>query len=218
MSEPELAPGWDFFRDSESRIPIPGILGWVFSFWARSKNHENPEIPGIGIGKWKPQKNPEKSREQNPGYPKIPEIGIWILKSRKNFWPLRYTEDFLSRGSGFFSWDEISRQKANSECIINVEELVELNLKTGAWGLKPLVGTVAPTHSPKIMWPVRSKTLSVIFGLSVSATPPTSGFEASDPDLRIQLVENYTFSDKKNQSGRSFSELSISLTTFLQDM
>ena len=32
----ELASGWD--------------LGSGFLYWARSKNPENPEIPGIGIG------------------------------------------------------------------------------------------------------------------------------------------------------------------------
>ena len=35
---------------SGSRIPIPGIRDRDFLFWARSKNTENPEIPGIGIG------------------------------------------------------------------------------------------------------------------------------------------------------------------------
>ena len=33
-----------------SRIRIPGIRDRDFLFWARSKNPENPEIPGIGIG------------------------------------------------------------------------------------------------------------------------------------------------------------------------
>ena len=36
-----------FFRDSRSQIPIPGIRDRDFLFWARSKNPENPEIPGI---------------------------------------------------------------------------------------------------------------------------------------------------------------------------
>ena len=50
-----------------------------FLFRARSKNHD---IPGIGI--WKPQKIPKKSREQNPENALIQGIGIWIWESRRN--------------------------------------------------------------------------------------------------------------------------------------
>ena len=49
----ELAKNQSWLRDeifSGSRIPIPGIWDRDFLFWARSKNPENPEIPGIGIG------------------------------------------------------------------------------------------------------------------------------------------------------------------------
>ena len=46
------------------------------------------------------------------------------------------------------------------------------------------------------------KTISIIFGLCVGATPPTSGFEASDPDFWKQLVElykmYYTLFSRKN--------------------
>ena len=45
-----------FFRDPNFRD---------FLFWARSKNRENPEIPGIGIGILKPLKNPEKIPSAN---------------------------------------------------------------------------------------------------------------------------------------------------------
>ena len=38
-----------FFRDPQSLIPIPGIGDGDFSFWARSKNSREVEIPGIGI-------------------------------------------------------------------------------------------------------------------------------------------------------------------------
>ena len=41
--------GMVFF--SRFPVPIPGIWDRDFLFWARSKNPENPEIPGIGI--WK---------------------------------------------------------------------------------------------------------------------------------------------------------------------
>ena len=65
---------WDFLG---SQIPNPDP--WDsdsdrdFLFWARSKNLENPEIPGIGIGILKSRKNSEKipsaksRKSQNPG-------------------------------------------------------------------------------------------------------------------------------------------------------
>ena len=58
-----------FFRDQD------------FLFWAKSKNPENPEILGIGIGILKSLKIPKKSRVKNPENPEIPGIGI--RKSRK---------------------------------------------------------------------------------------------------------------------------------------
>ena len=42
--------GMGFFRDPESRIPIPEIRDRDFLFWARSKNPDYPEISEIGIG------------------------------------------------------------------------------------------------------------------------------------------------------------------------
>ena len=55
------------------------------------------------------------------------------------------------------------------------------------------------------------KTLSVIFALCVGATAPTRGFEASDPDFRIQLDElykmYYTLFFDENQIDISYFEL-----------
>ena len=45
-------------------IFIPGVRD--FSFWARSKNLENPEIPGVKIGIWKALKKPEGKKIPNP--------------------------------------------------------------------------------------------------------------------------------------------------------
>ena len=151
---------WDFLG---SQIPNPDP--WDsdsdrdFLFWARSKNLENPEIPGIGIGILKSRKNSEKIpsaksrrlgsrfensekfRVKNPENLKIPGIGIIFLSLgifipglRDFFFGLeifisgiytkspgfgiflssRYPREFLSPGSGLFSWDGISRQKASS--------------------------------------------------------------------------------------------------------
>ena len=63
----ELAQGWDF-------LEIPNARD--FLFWARLKNPENPEIPGIGIGIWKSRKIPKKSRVKNPENPEIPGSGF----------------------------------------------------------------------------------------------------------------------------------------------
>ena len=65
--------GMRFFRDPESQIPIPGILDRDFLIWARSKNPENSEIPGIRILISKPRKS-GKSRVRNPKNPGIPGI------------------------------------------------------------------------------------------------------------------------------------------------
>ena len=94
-------------------IPILGIPGRDFLFWAKSRNLENPEILVIGIGILKPLRNPECK----------------ILKSRKNyiFYLREIWGDFLSPGSGFFSWDGISRQKAPS--VYNKQTCVILNIR-----------------------------------------------------------------------------------------
>ena len=80
-----------FFRDPQSRIPIPGIRDRGFLFWARSKNLENPkkkpERKILRIPKKsqkKNRRNPKKSRKKNPKNRKMPEIGIGIIKPRKN--------------------------------------------------------------------------------------------------------------------------------------
>ena len=62
------ASGWNF---SGSLFPIPGIWHRDFSFWAESKNTENPKSRGAGF------KNLEKK-------PEIPGTGIKISKSREN--------------------------------------------------------------------------------------------------------------------------------------
>ena len=86
----------------------------IFSgFWARSKNPEDPEIPGIGI--W-------KSREKNPKIPRI-EISksgfenprdLCKIPGIRDFLPSRYPVDFYPRDRDFLSWNGIYRQKANS--------------------------------------------------------------------------------------------------------
>ena len=98
--------GMGFFRDPEFPIPIPGIRKRDFLFWARSKN---PEFPGIGFGIWKPQKIPEKSREQTPENPKIPGIGVWIWKFRKNpeiysFWRVSVKSKKISTKEFSLEW------------------------------------------------------------------------------------------------------------------
>ena len=87
-----LALGWDFFGISN---PDPEFL-----FWARSKNPENP---------W--------DRDRDFKTSKTPGDQDWDLKipkkSRENsraFSLSGYPGDFfLSPGSGFVSWDGISR-------------------------------------------------------------------------------------------------------------
>ena len=88
---------------SGSRIRYPDLR--YFLLWARSKNSENPEIPGIGIGNWESRKKlsgdrdrdfktSRKSRVQNPENIEISgfftfEIGIfyvgWDIQTRSLF-------------------------------------------------------------------------------------------------------------------------------------
>ena len=51
---------WDFLFLATSKIPRIGLLKILKK--SRVKNPENLKIQGIGIGIWKPRKNPEKSR------------------------------------------------------------------------------------------------------------------------------------------------------------
>ena len=97
---PRVGFGMVIFRDPESRIRDRNFL-----FWARSKNPEIPESPGIGIEILKSGKIPseksrkfrnhgdrdralktsKKSRVRNSENAEIPGIGIWIWKFRKYF-------------------------------------------------------------------------------------------------------------------------------------
>ena len=70
-----------FFRDRDfsfrarSKTPEnPEILG--IEIWKSRKNPENLKIPGIGIGIWKPLKIPKKSRGQNLENPEIWDSGL----------------------------------------------------------------------------------------------------------------------------------------------
>ena len=58
-----------------------------------------------------------------------------------------------------------------------------MKLKITSVNLKPIRNASRDVHV--------AKTLSVIIELSVGATPPTSGFEVSDPDFLKQLVDIY---------------------------
>ena len=65
-----------------------------FLFWARSKNHQNPEIPGIGIFNFGLDRKITKSRKITKIFiPGIFIFGIGIFISG--------IRDFLSSGSGF---------------------------------------------------------------------------------------------------------------------
>ena len=131
-------------RDPESRIPNPdpeslisGIQDRNFLFWARSKNFENPEIPGIGI--FKPPKNPEeicsvKSQKSRGSRSEFENPDQILSRKSRNFIPWIFAESpgymlnprdsgffnfgipkgFFISGIGIFSWDGISRQKATS--------------------------------------------------------------------------------------------------------
>ena len=78
--------GMEFFRD--------------LLIWARSKNPENPEIPGIGIVIWKSRKNRENLE--------IPVIGIVIWKLRTRVKNPGFPK---SLGSGFFRGMGYSEKK-----------------------------------------------------------------------------------------------------------
>ena len=71
------------------------------------------------------------------------------------------------------------------------QKIVELRV------IKPVeLKPVDPLFASKILKQVSEtskplKTLSVISGLCVGATPPTSGFEVSDLDFRGQLLDLY---------------------------
>ena len=96
----ELASGWVFFRDPESRSGNLGSGFFIMGLIEKSRN------PVIGIGIWK---NPESKigipRAESRKL-KISGIGIWIRKSRKIF----NFGIFIPR-TGIFSSDGLSRQK-----------------------------------------------------------------------------------------------------------
>ena len=86
----ELAQGWDF-------LEIPNARD--FLFWARLKNPENPEIPGIGIGILKSRKIPEeKSRKSQ-------NSGDRDFKSSKNPEKIPSAKFRKSRNLGDRDWD-----------------------------------------------------------------------------------------------------------------
>ena len=62
-----------FFRDSRSRIPIPGIRDQDFLFGLHRKI---PKSQNPGDRDFKTSK---KSRVKNPENPEIPEIGIYFF-------------------------------------------------------------------------------------------------------------------------------------------
>ena len=139
----ELASRWDFFGIGIFNFKLDRKIPKISKFWGsrsgfenparfRVRNPENPKILGIGIGIWKPRNTSKKSHAQKPENPeiflhfgifspgfsqnfrnlwKLPEIFIHRLW---DFLSLGYPEDFPSPGSGFFSWDGMSRQKATS--------------------------------------------------------------------------------------------------------
>ena len=77
------------FRDSQSRILIPGIQDRDSLFWAKSKNPENPKIP-----KSRGSRSGFQNLEEIPKIPKSPESGLifsGIFFQSRNF----YSQDFL---------------------------------------------------------------------------------------------------------------------------
>ena len=109
MIKTKVMSNYVFFWDPQSRIPILGTRNRDFKFLAR----------GPGDFCWIFRKSPVFFADlRDLGFfsslgiltPGIP--GIFILGIR-DFLPLGYPEDLSSLGSGFFSLDGISRQKAN---------------------------------------------------------------------------------------------------------
>ena len=101
--------GMGFFGIPHPESRFRGLGIRVLLFWARSKNPENPEIPGIGIGILKPLKRPECK------IPKIPKSRGSGSRKRSKI-PSEKSRKSQNRDiPEIFSRDGIFRQKATSD-------------------------------------------------------------------------------------------------------